>query len=712
MPFMSSTRSADPARLPARIFALGGLLCLAVLTLLDRGATRMYATPWSMLRWFAELAPFAVLLLRVSSGPRKFALPSRAWCLGAAVCTAGILTSALASPYRGSACLNALPLLAGLAAFYCLHDWLHRSTDGTPDRSAQLITAAGLAAFLIAAVSLLQWLATLLATSEKITGLASLLIHRNDHPLGHSNYTAGLALLALPWPAALALRRRGLRRAAWLFVTALVLGMLFTSGSRGGLIGLAVLAAGALLCSGLGWKKILLWSCVAAVAALVLAFAHPRTRAMLFHKTAASTAMATPNASDVQRGAMAQAGFYLGLERPFVGWGPGTTPLVYPRFRAYLDGGVENVLQLHSTPLQLWAEFGGASLVAALAALVLAARSATRCRPAFLAFLGYAAFALTDWQLDLPIFSFAVAVCAALLAAPAREIRHPRRSPLLLAAAAFATLACIVVFGQRDPTPALNLRALALARDPAQADRAAALFRESLALNRFQEIAHFNLGWLLVTREPDQAETHFLAAARLVPDKGGVYFGLALARLNAGRPRDTVVHALALECLNDPLFLTSPWWREPSLHALQADTFRTVVIYTETAAASRRIHDSPAARRELTYLAALTRWLGGEAIPGEPLAHANTGPRVSYFARRPAVPDFSTGPIREYHRERTGYPVLMRDLDLPVPVDLYDVQENALAAGELSFLFPAKGWLPTPLLRELLASPPSSVLGH
>ena len=48
-----------------------------------------------------------------------------------------------------------------------------------------------------------------------------------------------------------------------------------------------------------------------------------------------------------------------------------------------------------------------------------------------------------------------------------------------------------------------------------------ALLRESLALNPDQEIAHFNLGWLLVVRAPAEAERHFLAAARLVPDKGG-----------------------------------------------------------------------------------------------------------------------------------------------------------------------------------------------
>ena len=57
----------------------------------------------------------------------------------------------------------------------------------------------------------------------------------------------------------------------------------------------------------------------------------------------------------------------------------------------------------------------------------------------------------------------------------------------------------------------------------------------SVVLNPDQEIAHFNLGWLLLAPDPVVAEKHLLAAAHLVPDKGGVYFGLGLARLNQGR---------------------------------------------------------------------------------------------------------------------------------------------------------------------------------
>ena len=70
----------------------------------------------------------------------------------------------------------------------------------------------------------------------------------------------------------------------------------------------------------------------------------------------------------------------------------------------------------------------------------------------------------------------------------------------------------------------------------------------------------------------------------------------------------------------------------------------------------------------------------------------------------PSPGQLPPGHERHYRRERTGYPVLMRNLDLPTPVDLYDVREwvpepavPALAA------LPPKGWLPSPLLLTLLA---------
>src|SRR5207237_7338409 len=76
---------------------------------------------------------------------------------------------------------------------------------------------------------------------------------------------------------------------------------------------------------------------------------------------------------------------------------------------------------------------------------------------------------------------------------------------------------------ERDaaPDPARRLR---LTRD------AVAQLELSLATGVHQEFAHFNLGWLqLDLNQPALAAHHFIAAARLVPDKGGVYFGLGIA---------------------------------------------------------------------------------------------------------------------------------------------------------------------------------------
>jgi hypothetical protein len=108
---------------------------------------------------------------------------------------------------------------------------------------------------------------------------------------------------------------------------------------------------------------------------------------------------------------------------------------------------------------------------------------------------------------------------------------------------------------------------------------------------------------------------------------------------------------------------------------------------------------------EVRYSAALSAWLFGQ-FPGRAVAAVATTPaRHDFFARDPTPGALLAASVRGYRRQRTGYPVLMRNLDLPAPVDLFDVQENALATGPLVFLFPPKSWLPSPLLLEFLDNP-------
>ncbi len=665
----------SPNRLVA-VIGIAGVAALAVITLASPGATRMFAWPWTLAYATALAAPVLSLIARAFDRHQPLALPAPTWTGVAAASALVIVASALASPHRGPSLLGGAPLLAALAFFFVAFDWLQTGEA----RAEQLVHGLGIFFAAAAIVSLALWASDLPGRAA-----AEIFSARNPYPLGHSNYTAGLALLALPWFARLGLRSPRPMSYAWAGGIALALTMLFTSGSRGGLLGLAVLTLGALIAAPLDRPRKIYLGVGLVLIGLALALANPRTRAMF--QPAPPTAEL--NISNLQRSSMLTAGLRMGADRPLLGWGPGTTPLVYPRYRAGLEGGVENVLQLHSLPVQLWAELGVFSLVCAAGFVVLVARHARREPTAALAVTGYAVLALTDWQLDVPVFAFAVAVCVALLATPAEQCHAlrdtaPRLARVLTGAAALVAFAIVTLLGHRDPTPEMNVRALALAQDPANAGPAAALLRESLALNPDQEIAHFNLGWLLVVRDPAAAEKHFLSAARLVPDKGGVYLGLGLARLNQTLAT-SAAHAFALECLNDPAFLRSPWWREPPI-AAQRDATRAEFLRL-IASAKKNLPAGSWAAAQLDRLIALAPDLGN--VPA--------------------------GPERTFFRERTGYPVLMRDLDLSTPTDLYPVREvqpeAALVAHTGTVVdrsmapLPAKGWLPTPLLRQLLDAP-------
>ena len=60
--------------------------------------------------------------------------------------------------------------------------------------------------------------------------------------------------------------------------------------------------------------------------------------------------------------------------------------------------------------------------------------------------------------------------------------------------------------------------------------------------------------------------------------------------------------------------------------------------------------------RDADYVATLGEWLDGRSAPGEILKRSHTSERVSYFAASPAIPAWTTAPVKAYHRERPGYP--------------------------------------------------------
>jgi O-antigen ligase len=578
------------------------------LTLAHPSSTRQFTWPWMILLTLVWLTPVIAFL-----GSREpWRCSSRPLAAGLLLLVIATLTAALLSPFPQLSLLRVWPTVGGVALFFWLHHWLANS-----DPHARRL-APGLAAFgaALAVISLIGWRWHSASLPWSV---------RNDIPFGHSNYAAGAMLLVLPWLALAGWQSTGLRRLAWALAGLAALAVLLTTSSRAG-----ALAFIAMVSMGAGFA---LWRAswplrgkltLVLVAALLLGLTvltNPRLRGL----AAGGGWSDVARESNTQRSAMLQAGALLGSERPLLGWGPGTVPLAYPLVRARLDGGVDNVLQLHNTPMQLWATLGTAGFIA-LGLLVLATlqRLKTVARtPAPLpltaaaALLAYGLFALTDHQLDLPALNALLVLNLALLwhdqsppispsrGDPTGRFAFGRR---MLAGALLALLIIPLWLTGRDlharhahdqalaaladDRPADGLKKLeaaaqratydpyyrhlladrllgqrhptadASAREPLGA-AAAEQLRLSLATGVFGEYAHLNLAWLaLEAGSPLLAGRHFPVALALAPHRGGAYFGLGLALRETGQLA-AAVRAFALEWINDPVAATDPIWQHP-----------------------------------------------------------------------------------------------------------------------------------------------------
>ncbi len=588
-----------------RILTIAGTLGLAIVTLIYPAGSQIYAEPISHVFALLLAVPVIAVLIR-SATTLTWPIPQRGWLFFPILVGLSILLSAWLSPYQATVLRwSALPL-AGIVLFFWAHGWIYEVPATRPEK---LMRALAIAVAIFTLVSLAQWVQSIVSLGLIRGFTPELWAHRNAYPLGHSNYTAGGIIMGLPFLVGAAARAQGGARTGWIVITLLAIFCLFTTGSRSGFVGLALLGGFGLRSLGLKPKQLAIVGLVGVLAFAALAFTQPRIRGLL----AASDPAAPSNISSVQRLAMLEAGFRLGMDRPVMGWGLHSTPLVYPRYRAQLPGGAENVLQLHSAPVEIWSGLGGLGLLACAGLLGLTWFGWKRNPTAAIALIGYAGFALTDYQLDLPILVVAVALIGALLARPNPRPLFLTRAPRVgIAVALVGTVGLVLLFGREDPAPRLNAAALTLAQEPQFAERATALLEESLRLNPDQEIAHFNLGWLLVVAAPSRAESHFRAAAQLVPDKGGVYFGLGLARLNQDAPHGAA-EAFALECLNDPAFLRSPWWKLPAIAAHREET--RVVFLRLLDRVSLQIDPTTWVGHQIPLLRSLAPLLG-EPLPG------------------------------------------------------------------------------------------------
>ncbi|MCW5549962.1 MAG: O-antigen ligase family protein, partial [Opitutaceae bacterium] len=450
---------------------------------------------------------------------------------------------------------------------------------------------------------------------------------RNAIPFGHSNYTAGAMLLVLPWLALAGWQAAGLPRLAWALAALTGLAVLLTTSSRAGVLALGAVAAGGVIFALVRapWsprRKLALG--LAAVALLCLTvLANPRLRELALGGGWSDIA----RESNTQRSAMLQAGALLGSQRPLLGWGPGTVPLSYPKVRAQLAGGVDNVLQLHCTPVQLWATLGTAGL-AALGLLLLATAQRIRAvlrapgpvpLTAAAALLAYGLFALTDHQLDLPALNALLVLNLALLFTTPNPATPPNQSNLLgyfggsafrgvfggLAALLLAiplwrttqdlharhayeqalaalgggqtesALAYLETAAQRaphDPYYRHQLAGRLLALRAAESDAArreelaataAEHLRLSLAAGCFEEYAHLNLAWLALEAGSAQLANRHFRSALALAPHRGGAYFGLGLALRETGELHAAIRAFALEWINDPIVATHPIWTHP-----------------------------------------------------------------------------------------------------------------------------------------------------
>ena len=614
------------------------------LTLAHPSSTRQFTWPWILLLHAIWFAPLGALGFGLATRP-DWRRPGGFLLAGLLLLAGATLVSALTSPFAAASLPRVWPTLAGVAAFLWLHDWL-----GEPEHAAPRVhrITQGIAAFgaVLTVVSLACWI----NRSGGFSWAA-----RNNFPFGHSIQLAGALLLLLPWMLSAAWTAAGARRIAWLVATAAGGMVLLATSSRSAALAAGLVALAGTVCAVFraGWtrrsKLLLVLTALAVVAGVVLA--NPRLRELATRGTWSDAA----RESNTQRAAMLEAGRLMGAERPLTGWGPGTVPLAYPQFRHRLAGGVDNVLQLHSTPPQVWATLGLPGVAALLLLLLAVARRFARlirepapsvpAAAAAASLAGYGLFAFTDHQLDLPALNALLVVNAAILlrngngphpwSRPSRAIaaavlalvvilplwptlrdlaaryRYDQTLTLLTngrAPAALDRLESAARLAPHDPYYRHQLAGVLLkqsgeATDPAVRaqllERAHAELKDSLKSDTFTEYAHFNLGWLALERaDPRTAATHFRDALREAPHRRGACFGLGLALRAAGREQDAV-RAFALEWLNDPATATAPLWEWPDFAPLRPQV---------EAEALRLLAELESAHPATPFLRDLWRW--------------------------------------------------------------------------------------------------------
>lgn len=260
-------------------------------------------------------------------------------------------------------------------------------------------------------------------------------------PYVNHNHYAGLMEMLTPFPLVLAATRvtDGNRRIFVTAIAALMAGSIFLSGSRGGMLAfcaqMIVLAVLLVRSHQRNWRKPLMLGAflVLVIGFLVWLGGNELTRRLASIHSEARTEFGGGLRLTIDRDCLRML-----WKRPFLGWGLGTFPIVYPQFRSFYSTFFVN--EAHNDYLQLLVETGLVGFSIAVWFLVLVIRQATRklkdwnetstgalTVAALLGCVGILVHSALDFNLQIPAnAALFYVLCAIAAAAPLHESQRRR----------------------------------------------------------------------------------------------------------------------------------------------------------------------------------------------------------------------------------------------------------------------------------------------
>ncbi|MGA9530093.1 MAG: O-antigen ligase family protein [Terriglobales bacterium] len=260
-------------------------------------------------------------------------------------------------------------------------------------------------------------------------------------PYVNHNHYAGLMEMLTPFPLVLAATRftDGSRKMFAMSVAALMAGSIFLSASRGGMLALVVeivvFAVFVLQSRKNDWKQPLLLGgfLILVIGFLIWLGGNELTRRLASIHSETHMELSGGTRLTIDRDCL-----HMFLKRPFLGWGLGTFPTVYPGFRSFYTTFFVN--QAHNDYLQLLVETGLAGFAIGVWLMVTVFRGAAAklknwtetvsgalTVAALLGCVGILVHSALDFNLQIPANAALFYVLCAVAAAPALQESQRRR---------------------------------------------------------------------------------------------------------------------------------------------------------------------------------------------------------------------------------------------------------------------------------------------